>query len=352
MRIKETCIFIFILIMHLHLFPQHVKIEQTKGILQDQKERHVAFSEIKKFAPEQKISLKRLTKLLINKDRVFILDRTQSQIFVFDMQSSYLYSIGRPGQGPGDLEYPEDFFISDHDLVYILNSMAKRIEIFSLSGEFKKRVDLIIPKAIPFAYPQGLAVSQDESLLVTYKLGPNLLDIYYSGGGFKRTLLSRQDRILVPGANIGNCSQVLLLGTRDEVLYFDHFSGLFTKLDLQGSLKSTFSVFNRAHKDAMSILKKEIAKKNQEKSPTTAIETSYLYSNACADEDGHIYTFFLLKKTDEVQKLYVFSSEGDFLYWTSIPFFKDKTIVDIYCFGKIFFFVTGDDEIFYSRKED
>ena len=349
MRKKEICIFIFILIIHLNLFAQHVTIEQTKGILQDQKERHIAFGEIKKFAPEHKISIRRLTKLLINKDRVFVLDRTQSQIFVFDMQSGYLYSIGRPGQGPGDLEYPEDFFISDNDQVYILNSMAKRIEIFSLSGEFKKRVDLIIPKAIPFAYPQGLIVSQYGSFLVTYKLGPHLLDMYDSAGAFKRTLLSRKERILVPGANIGNCSQVLSLGTSDEVLYFDHFSGLFTKLDLQGSLKSTFSVFNRAHKDAMSILKKEIAKKNQEKSPTTAIETSYLYSNACVDEDGHIYTFFLLKKTDEVQKLYVFSSEGDFLYWTSLPFFKDKRIVDIYCFGKIFFFVTGDDEIFYSR---
>jgi hypothetical protein len=348
---KKIRILIFISIIHIHLFSQHEKIEQQEGILQDQRERYFAFGEIKKFAPEHKISIRRLTKLLINKDRVFVLDRTQSQIFVFDMQSGYLYSIGRPGQGPGDLEYPEDFFISDNDQVYILNSMAKRIEIFSLSGEFKKRVDLIIPKAIPFAYPQGLIVSQYGSFLVTYKLGPHLLDMYDSAGAFKRTLLSRKERILVPGANIGNCSQVLSLGTSDEVLYFDHFSGLFTKLDLQGSLKSTFSVFNRAHKDAMSILKKEIAKKNQEKSPTTAIETSYLYSNACVDEDGHIYTFFLLKKTDEVQKLYVFSSEGDFLYWTSLPFFKDKRIVDIYCFGKIFFFVTGDDEIFYSRKE-
>src|SRR4030067_3824943 len=119
MRKKEICIFIFILIIHLHLFPQQAKIEQTKGILQDQKERHIAFSEIKKFAPEQKISVKRLTKLLINKDRVFILDRTQSKIFVFDTQSSYLYSIGRPGQGPGDLEYPDAFSISHHGLVFI-----------------------------------------------------------------------------------------------------------------------------------------------------------------------------------------------------------------------------------------
>src|SRR4030067_3674584 len=118
MRMKKIRILIFISIIHIHLFSQHEKIEQTKGILQDQKERHIAFSEIKKFAPEHKISIRRLTKLLINKDRVFILDRTQSKIFVFDMQSGYLYSIGRPGQGPGDLEYPEDFIISNHDLVY------------------------------------------------------------------------------------------------------------------------------------------------------------------------------------------------------------------------------------------
>jgi hypothetical protein len=267
------------------------------------------------------------------------------------MQGEYLYSIGRPGQGPGDLEYPEDFFISENDLVYVLNSMAKRIEIFSLSGEFNKRIELAIPKEIPVANPQGLVVSQDKSFLVTYKLGPHMLDMYDSGGGFKRTLLSRKEKILIPGANIGNCSQAMLLGTNNEVLHFNHFSGIFSKLDLQGSLKSTFSVLSNAHKDAMSIIKKGIDKKNREKSPTTEIDTSYLYSNACIDEDGYILTFFLLKKPEDLQRLYVFSPTGDFLYSMTVPYFKDTRIVDLYCSREFFFFITENDDIFYSKKE-
>ena len=350
---KSICACAFLAIFQPCLFPQHRKLNQRHGTHQNRIDSHIVFADITKIDfSKNEISFKRITKLALHKDRLFVLDRRQSQIFVFDREARYLYSIGRPGQGPGDLEYPEDFFISQNDLVYVLNSMAKRIEIFSLAGEFTGRIDLIIPKEIPIAHPQGFVVSRDGFFYVTYKLGPHYLDVYSPGGQFEKSLLSRKEKILVPGANIGNCSQVLFLSQDSEILHFDHFSGIFSVLDLQGSLKATFSVFNKAHRDAMSIIRGGVAQKNHEKSPTTDIETSYLFSNVCQGADGRLYTFFLLNKADETQKLYVFSSEGDFLYWTSVPFFRNKKVVDIYRGGNAFLFITEDDEVYSLRKEE
>jgi hypothetical protein len=348
---KAICACAFILIIQLYLLPQSTKLDQRQGLLQDKTDSHVLFENITRldFSRNQ-ISFKKITKLALYKDRLFVLDRMLSQIFVFDMEASYLYSIGRPGQGPGDLEYPGDFFISQDDLVYVLNSMSKRIEIFTLAGEFIRRIELMIPKEIPIAYPEGFVVARDGFFLLTYKLAPHYLDIYGAEGKFEKTLLSRNEKIFVPGANIGNCSQVLLLNQGNEVLHFNHFSGIFSIMDHKGSLRVEFSVFNKAHQDAMSISRTGVNRKNQEKNPTTYIETNYLYSNVCQDNDGRLYTFFQLNKANEPQKLFVFSSKGDFLYWSSVPFFRDKKITDIYSSGDTFIFITQDDEVYLLRK--
>lgn len=346
---KLILLSLFIFIFQLYLFSQEIKINQKEGILQEKLESHITFHKFEKFQPDiNKVALSRITKLIIHDNKVFILDERQSRIFVFNKEANFLYTIGRPGQGPGDLEYPRDFDISKEGHVYVINSMAKRIEVFSLKGDFKRRIKLNIPEEIFYSRPSCILVSPIQNFLLGYSLSSHLIDTYDSVGTYKRNIIKRDDQIIIPGENLGNCSQLIFFKKERAILHFNYFTGVFTKLSLEGKAKKVFSVFEDFHNNEIKNLKKSIDIK--ENKPGVRVMNFQLWSNCCIDKDDNIYVFLLLKKKAEKQKLFVFSSEGVFLYWTTIPYFKDTRINKIFCYGDDFFFVTLEEEIIFAKR--
>lgn len=330
---------------------QEIKIQQREGLVQNKKEKQIVFRQFEKFEPDlNKVTISRITKMIIFDDSVFILDGRQSKIFVFDRKANYLYSIGRPGQGPGDLEYPPDFFISEKEIIYVLNSMAKRIEVFSIKGDFIKRIELKLPKEIFFSQPRCILVDKNQDILIAYNLGPHLIDIYDDNGKYLKTLLKREDEIYIPGDNIGNCSQILFFPKDNAILHFNYFTGLFTKISKTGKVGRHFSVFDALQSKETSKIEEEISASRKANKTGVSIKGFQLWSNCCLDKDYNIYVFLLLKKRTEKQKMFVFSSEGDFLYWENIPYFVNIRVDDLYYFQDSFVFKTSDEEIYFTKK--
>lgn len=348
---KKIIILFFILISYGYLLSQEIKINQKEGIFQDKKENYITFHRFKKFQIDlNKVVLSRVTKVIIYNDKVFILDERQSRIFVFDKLANYLYSIGRPGQGPGDLEYPRDFIISKEGNIYVVNSMAKRIEVFSLKGDFQKRIKMNLPPEIFYSRPTRILVGPDQYFFIAYGLSSHLIDIYDPLGNYQSNVIKRAEPIFIPGQNMGNSSQISLFQKDNTLLHFNNFTGIFTKITQKGRVKKVFSAFDEFHQEKVSRSKKSMKERRKEMKPGIRIRTFVDWSNYCVDEDYNIYIFLLWKKKGELQKMFAFSPDGTLLYCTTIPYFKDTRIDNIFCFGDQFVFVTLEQEIFFSMK--
>jgi hypothetical protein len=78
-----------------------------------------------------------------NNGDIYILDIQQKNIRIFDSEGKYLKTIGRPGQGPGELEMPTQIQITSRDELVVFDLRRRSLEYFSLNGEFLRRTSLI-----------------------------------------------------------------------------------------------------------------------------------------------------------------------------------------------------------------
>lgn len=68
--------------------------------------------------------------------RIYVLDTKEVNMKVFDQGGNYIRTIGRKGQGPGELQIPVDIYIDDKDKIYISDVMNDRLSIFNNQGDF------------------------------------------------------------------------------------------------------------------------------------------------------------------------------------------------------------------------
>lgn len=73
---------------------------------------------------------------------IFALDFKDRKVKVFDDSGTYVQSIGKKGQGPGELNMPAGMLISQENELIIEDSLNRRLAIFTLEGEFIKNISL------------------------------------------------------------------------------------------------------------------------------------------------------------------------------------------------------------------
>ncbi|MTI86784.1 MAG: hypothetical protein FH748_02315 [Balneolaceae bacterium] len=71
-----------------------------------------------------------------SKGELYILDRQQLAIIVYDQELVERNRFGQKGSGPGEFRRPIDLYIGEDDIVYVLDVGLRRISIFSASGDF------------------------------------------------------------------------------------------------------------------------------------------------------------------------------------------------------------------------
>jgi hypothetical protein len=81
--------------------------------------------------------------------RIYVLDRVEPQIRVFDKTGVYLYQVGNRGQGPGEIQNALYMQITPRNEVMVYDGRVRRVNIYSLDGEYIKQIS---SATIPF-YP-------------------------------------------------------------------------------------------------------------------------------------------------------------------------------------------------------
>lgn len=75
-----------------------------------------------------------------DRGRIYALDRKESHVKVFDAEGRYLRTIGRPGQGPGDLNEPIFVYFLRNEL---LITQYERLSFFSPDGDLLRTVAMV-----------------------------------------------------------------------------------------------------------------------------------------------------------------------------------------------------------------
>ena len=78
-----------------------------------------------------------------SKNNIYILDRKEKFMYLFNEKGKFLKKIGRPGQGPGEFERPCSIYIDSKDTIYILDERHRRVEIFDSNASYVKSIKVI-----------------------------------------------------------------------------------------------------------------------------------------------------------------------------------------------------------------
>lgn len=131
---------------------------------------------------------------------VFLLDGRAKQVHVTDSTGRFLRSIGRPGQGPGELERPASIHLSG-DLLTVVDPGNGRLQAFKLDGE--PASSRTIPACASGPAPPAVG---PDGILVRPTLGFDAgLAIVCSSSGEER---ARLGELLAPGEAMVDMSQM------------------------------------------------------------------------------------------------------------------------------------------------
>jgi DNA-binding beta-propeller fold protein YncE len=77
---------------------------------------------------------------------VILADTDNDRLVKLSPNGSVLWSVGRYGQRPGDLDHPMDVTIGKDGLIYVANTMNNRIDAFDSQGRFVRTVSDRLPQ--------------------------------------------------------------------------------------------------------------------------------------------------------------------------------------------------------------
>ena len=100
--------------------------------------------------------------------RLYVFDHTGGRVLVTTPGGAFLRQIGRPGQGPGELESPTSFAVQDDGTVSVFSFSRGFYSVFDAGGEFVRNVPVDVATGFPgkdaWADPLGGIVSPQIGL--------------------------------------------------------------------------------------------------------------------------------------------------------------------------------------------
>ncbi len=73
-------------------------------------------------------------------DKIYVLDRRECHVKVFDKSGKYVKTIGNKGQGPGEMSSSSSLQITPQNEIAVNDSSARKIHFFTLDGKFLRAV--------------------------------------------------------------------------------------------------------------------------------------------------------------------------------------------------------------------
>jgi hypothetical protein len=100
------------------------------------------------------------TDLAAHGGKIYVVDARDGVIRVYSGDGDYLREIGKPGQGPGEFNFPYTVDFYD-EKIYVADSSNKRIQILSLDGRYLSGFRLM-------ESPEQLIVLDEDTIVVSH----------------------------------------------------------------------------------------------------------------------------------------------------------------------------------------
>jgi hypothetical protein len=119
-------------------------------------------------------------------ENIYVLDSKEARIQVFNKAGRYLRTIGRKGQGPGEMQFPRNISITARNEILVNDRGARFLHFFALGGEHQRSISLARTQSFsrPLVDSQNNIVARvgtfmpDRLSFVVAKFDPNLKQLF------------------------------------------------------------------------------------------------------------------------------------------------------------------------------
>lgn len=320
-------------------------IYQKKGIWQDKTEKQIKFYRFEQAEFDfEKVPLKKVKRIILYKNNLYILDGDRNEIYVIDKKGRYIRTIGRPGQGFGDIENAWNFYITPDDLIYVLNSQSKRVDVFNINGKPVRTIRMDRGQAF-LDLNESVYVDKTGNLILG-GVRNELITIYNSQGKYIKTLLKRENFPGYPKSPSSIGIPCFVDSIDNRLFVMDEYKGIFAKINpSSGIVENLFAPY------AENAVKMVENFEKGEKDNAYNLITSRIWAPFCIDENNIIYALLLVPiKNGDAQTIFAFSQFGKLLYSFKIDLFKEEKISLICCDKESFGIYTKERNIFFAYK--
>jgi hypothetical protein len=199
--------------------------------------------------PKQGYLISKIDKIMVKDSMIFILDKWQKSIFIFDHTGKPKHKIADFGEGPGQYSGISDFDISG-GFLFLLTGPPKEMSLYDLSGNYIQSIPTGGKFLSHFVKQGSTWVSHlNGSYNEEYKSNIMIWDSLFTTRKKEFLYIESEKR------NIGARMPNFLTRNRDEVFLYENLSNLIYKLE-DGNL----SVVNEILINGEGIPKKEYIK--------------------------------------------------------------------------------------------
>lgn len=247
--------------------------------------------------------------------KIYILDSNDNNIKVFQNDGAFLKTIGREGDGPGELRRPWIFkFIRDR--IYIADANNRRVQVIDMDGKYEAGY-----KA-PIAFGKGMAFDAQGNLYLNTQglRSPNLISVYDNQGNFLKEFGGLEgksfdfyDFTLIKGqikkGQIPDSmkNDLMLIANEKGGLYAVHSSlNKLKKFSNKGGLLFVVEIEAEEYEN----IYREFRERNKELENKPNVFYPLRYVNDLSmDQEGNLY---VLLNVPARMIIYVFSPDGAF----------------------------------------
>jgi len=242
--------------------------------------------------------------------RIFVLDRREPYVRVFDQNGTYIRTIGKRGQGPGEFTMPLSISITRQNEL-VVDDFRSRLAFFSLEGEFKKNLQVATIGLLRIDIDSegnlyGINIVREEEN-PRYELKKFDSDLNY--------LHSLGDSPLPDQSGYNPFMGILIsqLDNNDQVIFGYPENYEIKIFDKEGNLKRKII----KDYDQVEITEEEIKEATENTPPELKVSIPKYhsaYDRFIADDEGRVFVM-THERVDEGEGYYydVFDSEGKFI---------------------------------------